>query len=669
LGFVLLWAEPYAESKDVNPTPHAISGVSVFTASEFSHFPTGQVRAGGWLRQMVESETNGVTGHLDELDSQVGGHIFFAHNVEKEDQFGWWNGEYESNWIDGYARLASSTDDPTLLNKARQWFEKLMEVQRNDKEPYIGIYSAESRKFPRWSDVCGELWPQGRVFLAMLGYFERTQDKRILDSLKQAADLSMAHFFQDLPIYKTKVNSHTLMIVEPMLNLCTITGDRRYLDYSIFLYDKLRWFNDRTLRGDLFLHGVHVVQNIRIPLLLYEFTGERRYLEEGLRGMEICRSRYMNVAGTIRSDEMVGFAVPDRGSEYCTTVEWFISAMETARITGDMSFADVAERCYFNAAQGARFPNGTAIQYRSFPNQLYVIEQGTDEWKNQPLFGPTHQPLCCNAMAGRLLPAYLNAMWMKTKNEGLLAFLYGPCSFKTSLPGDNRLSIRETTDYPFSDLIRFEIDLDRAATVPLSFRIPGWCERITIRVNGQEVVPTKDRGVAAISRKWKKGDILELILPMKTTVEYSREWVSVVRGPLAFALPVPYQEVKVRQIAPGFSFFRFLPEKDFVWNQFLMFNHFPEEARFKVEPMALKPGESPWEHPPITVRTKAQVSNDSWRLGMQWYTRESLQPPAPPSAILAYQIDQKLTKEITLLPYGATRLRIVYFPYAVNVIE
>jgi hypothetical protein len=160
--------------------------------SEFENIDSGKVRAEGWLQQMVESEKNGVTGHLDEIDDRVGDHIFFTHNVVLDGEFGWWNGEYESNWIEGFTRLSCFTDDSVLLNKAGKWFERLMEVQKNDTEPYIGIYSTESEKFPRWSNVNGELWPQCRAFLAMLTWYGRMKEERILASLRKAADLTIA---------------------------------------------------------------------------------------------------------------------------------------------------------------------------------------------------------------------------------------------------------------------------------------------------------------------------------------------------------------------------------------------------------------------------------------------------------------------------------------------
>ncbi|MGB9746478.1 MAG: beta-L-arabinofuranosidase domain-containing protein [Bacteroidales bacterium] len=636
--------------------------------SVYQEFPVGNVRASGWLLKMVETEKNGVTGHLDELAPEVGNHIFFNHNVNTEGQFGWWNGEYESNWIDGFARLAASTDDSVLLNKARNWFYKLIEIQKKDSEPYIGIYSPDSEKYPRWSNISGELWPQCRAFLAMEGFYERTRDTLILNSLITAADLTISKLFLDLPEYNRKVNTHSLMMVEPMLKLYRLTGEKKYLDFSLFLYEKLRWFNDLTLSGELFLHGVHVAQNIRIPTLLYEYTGNPVFLQEGLKGIDICADRYMNVAGTLRSDEMVGFAVPDRGSEFCTTVEWFISSIQTARISGKMKYADIAERCYFNAAQGARLPDGSGIQYSSFPNQLIVREQGNDEWKGQPLYGPTHNPLCCNSMQGRLLPAYLNNMWQKMSSEGLLALLYGPSVLNAEIKNKN-ITIIQETEYPYDEKILFTIKTSEPVRFPLGFRVPSWCKSIAIKVNGKPAQFNTDNSVATISAEWKNNDQIELDLPMEPRFEFKYEWASVLMGPVVYALPVPYKQVTAQQVAPGYAFYRYFPEENFKWNQFLMFKQVPADSAFIVSKSKADPEEFPWVSVKTTIKTKAQPSNDHWRLGMQWYTRDSLQPPAPPFAILAYQIDKRLSDYITLVPYGITRLRIAYFPYAVNVKE
>ncbi len=79
----------------------------------------------------------------------------------------------------------------------------------------------------------------------------------------------------------------------------------------------------------------------------------------------------------------------------------------------------------------------------------------------------------------------------------------------------------------------------------INLRIPGWVDQENIiKVNNQVLdVDTKPGEYTAISRKWEKGDVIELILPMKIKlmvanrlVEADRNQVAVKRGPIVYCL-------------------------------------------------------------------------------------------------------------------------------------
>ncbi len=97
----------------------------------------------------------------------------------------------------------------------------------------------------------------------------------------------------------------------------------------------------------------------------------------------------------------------------------------------------------------------------------------------------------------------------------------------------------------------------------LQIRIPGWArneaipgdlytftgndeEKYIIRVNGEDYNATVTDGYAAVSRKWKKGDKVELLLPMpvRTVAADSRvkddnDKYAIQRGPLVFCAEWP----------------------------------------------------------------------------------------------------------------------------------
>jgi DUF1680 family protein len=81
----------------------------------------------------------------------------------------------------------------------------------------------------------------------------------------------------------------------------------------------------------------------------------------------------------------------------------------------------------------------------------------------------------------------------------------------------------------------------------LFLRIPGWAKQAEIRINGK---PSRINAVpgnyAKLTRSWIKGDVVELILPMKPVlveanplVEESRGQVAIKRGPMVYCLESP----------------------------------------------------------------------------------------------------------------------------------
>jgi DUF1680 family protein len=98
------------------------------------------------------------------------------------------------------------------------------------------------------------------------------------------------------------------------------------------------------------------------------------------------------------------------------------------------------------------------------------------------------------------------------------------------------LVIEQTTDYPWDGRISIDIKkVKRLGTVVL--HIPSWAESYTLHVNGEQVDNTK------ITRKWKKGDRIELVLSMtprlveaNPLVEEAKNQVAVMRGPIVYCL-------------------------------------------------------------------------------------------------------------------------------------
>lgn len=222
-------------------------------------------------------------------------------------------------------------------------------------------------------------------------------------------------------------------------------------------------------------------------------------------------------------------------------------------ITGSVEWADWLERVSFNALPTqisddfdapilpAAQPGGGIENPRNF----VTCYHGTDQ-----LFGLLTGYPCCTSNLHQGWPKFTRHLWYASDDNGLAALYYSPCVVTAKVGQGTLVKIEEKTDYPFDETIRFRIDIPDKATesveFPLYLRIPGWCEEAELRVNGEPLGNKAGGEMERISRVWKSGDEVELVLPMKVTVSRWYEGSAVVeRGPLVYALKMEEKWVKV----------------------------------------------------------------------------------------------------------------------------
>src|SRR4029079_4736049 len=92
------------------------------------------------------------------------------------------------------------------------------------------------------------------------------------------------------------------------------------------------------------------------------------------------------------------------------------------------------------------------------------------------------------------------------------------------------------------ETVTFTIFSRDNVSFPLYLRIPGWCEKAAVKVNGKPLsVNTWPLSYLVIDRRWHDGDRVTLELPMSISV---KRWpknmnaASVDYGPLSFSLKI-----------------------------------------------------------------------------------------------------------------------------------
>jgi hypothetical protein len=89
------------------------------------------------------------------------------------------------------------------------------------------------------------------------------------------------------------------------------------------------------------------------------------------------------------------------------------------------------------------------------------------------------------------------------------------------------------------------------------------------------------------------------------------------------------------------------------------------DSYFKVNYLQQPEGSNPWENPPIELIGKAKKV-DAWRLAkplsavlpMRNDGTEVFTPDVPQSPVISNDPEE----DVTLIPYGCTRIRVTYFP-------
>jgi DUF1680 family protein len=315
------------------------------------------------------------------------------------------------------------------------------------------------------------------------------------------------------------------------------------------------------------------------------------------------------------------------------------------RLDGDRAYGDRVEQIFLNAAPPSLARDFKTMAYYQSPNRLNLHEP-------RQTFSPlgAANVLCCVANCTRQLPYYIQHMWMATPDEGLVATLYGPCEVRSIVAGKVPVRISCDTRYPFAITIRMTITPERSVAFPLYLRLPGWCAKPSIQVNGQTFENSPDaQGSARIVRRWKPGDVVCLELPMAPRFLEGRElshpeakptnpYACVYYGPLLMALPVPDADPNT-------------PLAGAKWNYALDLDATRQDHRIQVLNSAM-PEKWQWQlDAPIKLRVPA------WEF--DW--RPTAAQPLPKEPVKGVQ-----PTTITLVPYGCTKFRVSMFPVAAH---
>jgi hypothetical protein len=129
-------------------------------------------------------------------------------------------------------------------------------------------------------------------------------------------------------------------------------------------------------------------------------------------------------------------------------------------------------------------------------------------------------------------------------DDALAVHLYGDSTARFEIAG-RQVTLVQASNYPWDGAVAIEVGPEAPVAFTLHLRIPAWCRKAALRVNGKLVdleAATVD-GYAAIRREWRQGDKVELDLEMSMArlfanpnVRQDIGRVALARGPLIYCV-------------------------------------------------------------------------------------------------------------------------------------
>lgn len=670
----------------------------------------GEVKPTGWLKNQLNTQLNGLSGHLDEFWPDVMDSGWIGGKAE-----GWERFPY---WLDGVIPLAFLLDSQELIKRIEVYLNYILDHQQEDG--WLGPY--------KWGKESGfqpipdyDPWPNMIFCKALIQYFEKSGDKRIISALlsyyhkldKVLDDYPLGigwaqmrwmdgvwgiHWLIDYLNEKSDKSFFLYSLAQKLQNQGYDWKD--HFDNFFYIHCKKKFKKNsgkrvipivyskdvisdenssknkpkRKLRKlDLRSHVVNNVMGIKSSTLWSRQSGLESDKQTIFTAISNLDNYHGQVTGVTSGDEYLVGKNPSQGTELCSVVEYMFSLETSIPILGpnpeSISLIDRLEKICFNALPATFLPDMWAHQYDQQANQVQakLVKEpiySTND-KDSNLYGLEPNFGCCTANMHQGWPKFIEyGLWAKD-DDGIACLAYSPCKISTRLyinDTEEVIQIEEQTDYPFSETIEFSIRLNGSQNFSWKFRIPKWTVDATIQINQEAPIKCEPGKFCIINHKWKDSDMVKLILPMNIQFETRyNEAKAIIRGPLVFSYNPEEEHREMKEgskvailrkddtldIPPQVKDWEILPKTP--WQYALV-------EPLAAEIISIRDNIEKFQcfsnlNPPLKLKVKAvEVSN--WGLEFEAASPPPINPKVKTGTI----------EEIELIPYGCSNIRITEFP-------
>jgi uncharacterized protein len=457
-------------------------------------------------------------------------------------------------WTEAVGFALQSGDRPELRATAEKLIDEVVSVQ--ETSGYLNTYYQDDRKslrmLPQTQTTGHELYNMGHMLQGAIAYYRATGDRKLLDAgIRFVDDFLLPNYGPDPK--KPIVSGHP-EIELALIELYRITGDKRQLELAGYILGgdkRIELPEGRTIymfsgtpftaRTKMQGHAVRAMYACCGATDYFLETGDDTYWKTLNLLWNDMTSSKMYITGGVGSraqGEAFGdaYELPNFRAygESCAAIGNMMWNWRMLAATGDAKFTDVIERALYNGINSGMSLDGTMYCYR---NPLAFDPSSGEKIRN-----PWYDVTCCPPNLERTF-ASLPGYFYSTSRDGIYVHLYDNSQLDWHLENGIGLKIAQKTNYPWDGTIELAVSPARPSEFALHLRIPGWCDRAEVTVNGKNILGVTPGRYLALRRNWSSGEIVRMKLEMTPQVLQANPRVAddtgrvaVQRGPLIYCM-------------------------------------------------------------------------------------------------------------------------------------
>lgn len=321
---------------------------------------------------------------------------------------------------------------------------------------------------------------------------------------------------------------------ETFADVAAITGDDKYLDLAkrfsqLFILNPL-------LKGEDHLTGMHA--NTQIPKVLgykriADIEGNNEWAEASRFFWEtVVERRSVSIGGNSAnehfhpSDDFTRMVNSNEGPETCNTYNMLRLTRMLYQTSLDKKYMDYYERALYNHILSTQHPETGGLVY------FTQMRPGHYRVYSQP-----HTSMWCCVGSGIENHAKYGEMIYAHNNRELFVNLFIPSRLDWK---QQKTEIVQKNNFPEEGVTEITVNPKRRRMLTINLRNPSWVSAgaLKVTVNGRPTMIAHKDGYVSLTRKWRKGDVIRMEMPMELVAEQlpdNSNYYSFSYGPIVLA--------------------------------------------------------------------------------------------------------------------------------------